>query len=467
MPPISRNLGLFVALMVSAACSKVAADDSTNPASPSAVQARELPKVRTTVVRREDMHRVLETTAPVESVAEIDVVAEASGRVLSVKAQEGQEVDANALLARLDDRDQKVALADANVAVAEAEAALERSKIAGQEAIARTRTARLALDQAARDYKRNEDLAAGEATNPLSEQAVEASRLARDNADEALKQTLLAESRATVDTRSADAALDRAKLSVERATRDLERTRITAPIAGVVATRSVEPGRNLTLGQVAFQLTDLEHLRVIFFRPQRELNLFTAGDELPLTATSEARPGFTFTGEIERTSPTIDRASGAFRITAHLDPLGSREGTDEQARLLPGMLLRLFVVTGVHKDTLVVPKRAVRREGSNVYVLSVEDAHVRKIPVTEGYASDDDVEITPTEGHELDAGANIVLVGSRDLEDGDGVQEDKQEDKATNEPDKAESDKATTAGSTESESAKATPAEPESAKAER
>lgn len=421
MPPISRNLSLFVVLALLAACSKVSADESTKPTSPSAMQPRELPKVRTTPVRREDMQRVLETTAPVESVSEIDVVAEASARVLSVRVQEGQEVEQGALLARLDDRDQKVAQADASVAVAEAEAALERSKIAEQEAIARSRTAKLALDQAERDYKRNEELAAGEATNPLSAQAVEASRLARDNADEALKQARLAEERAAVDTRSAAAALERAKLTVERAARDLERTRITAPIAGVVATRSIEPGRNLTVGQVAFQLADLDHLRVVFYRPQRELDLFTGGEGLSLTATSEARPGFTFTGQIQRTSPTIDRASGAFRITAHLDPLGTREGSAEKARLLPGMLLRLFVVTGIHQDTLVAPKRAVRREGSNVYVLAVENGRIRKVPVTEGYSNDDDVELIPAKGAQLTPTTRIVLVGSRDLEDNDEV----------------------------------------------
>lgn len=425
-PLPSRSACTLGLLLVVAACgTKVSADGGeAGPASggsdPSAVQARELPKVRTTKVRREDMRRVLETTSPVESVSEIDLVAEASGRVLKVLAQEGRRVTAGDLLVQLDDRDQAIALADATAMVAEAEAALERSKLAEEETAARTRSARLALDQAERDYQRNEELAAGEATNPLSKQAVETSRLARDNADEALKQSLLAEVKAKVDTRSADSALDRARLAADRSARDLERTKLSAPITGVIAKRSVEPGSNLSMGEVAFQLTDLDNLRVVFFRPQRELDLFTGGEELPLTATSEARPGFEFQGRIERTSPTIDRASGAFRVTAHLEPVSQPNQDGKVARLLPGMLLRLFVVTGIHENTLVVPKRALRREGANVYLLAVTEGRARRVGVVEGYASDDDVEVTPL-GGVLEAGDDVVLVGGRDLEDGDDL----------------------------------------------
>jgi RND family efflux transporter MFP subunit len=412
---------------VTACGPKVSADEGPNSGAPvevdpTAVKVRELPKVRTSLVQRRDVERILETTSAVESVSEINVVAESGGRLIEVLVQEGAKVSAGQALARLDDRDQRIAVADAKVSLTETGTALEGADLAEREAAARTRSAKLAFDQAVRDLDRNLELSKGNKINPLSVQAIEASRLARDNAEETLKQAELAELKAAVETRSLQSAKQRAELTLERVERDLERTTLTSPIDGVVAQRMIEPGRNLNMGELAFQISDLENLRVVFNRPQRELELFTGSDVLRLTATTEARPGATFHGEIERTSPVIDRTSGSFRVTAKLNPISEAQAGAKRVRLLPGMLLRLFVVTGEHKDTLVVPKRAVRREGSMVFVLAVRDNTIQRIPVTEGYATDEEVEVLTNDPERaLKDGDQVVLVGSRELEDGDRV----------------------------------------------
>lgn len=432
--PARPLLGLALGLL--AACQVEASSEPTGTGPEalhaSAVRERQATKVRTATVERRTMQRLLETTAAVESLAEVQVVAEASGRAVEVLAQEGQRVLAGDVLARLDDRDQTIALADAAVAEAEALAAVERAGIAEQEAQAMVRTAELALEQAERDHARNVNLAEGQQTSSLSKQALEASGLARDRAKEELAQAHLAASRSEVDTRTAKAAHERATLAHERAERDLERTTLLAPIPGVVAMRDIEPGRNVTMGQAAFELVDLDRLRVIFYRPQRELDLFRGGDVSTLTATTEAAPDFTFTGRLERVSPTVDRTSGAFRVTAHLDPVSRPDDAGETARLLPGLLLRLAVVTGTHPDTLVVPKRAVRREGSGVFVLAVEDgedgAAARRVAVTEGFADAESVEVLPLFAGALAEGARVITVGGRELEDGDAVMDEGAED---------------------------------------
>lgn len=412
---------------VTACGPKVSAEDGANSgapveADPTAVKLRELPKVRTSLVLRMDVERILETTSAVESVSEINIVAESGGRLVEVLVQEGAKVSAGQALARLDDRDQRIAVADAQVSLTETGTALEGADLAEREAAARTRSAKLAFDQAVRDLDRNLELSKGDKINPLSVQAIEASRLARDNAEETLKQAELAELKAAVETRSLQSAKQRAELTLERVERDLERTTLTSPIDGVVAQRMIEPGRNLNMGELAFQISDLENLRVVFSRPQRELDLFTQADVLRLTATTEARPGAVFHGEIQRTSPVIDRTSGSFRVTAKLNPYSEPQAGQKRVRLLPGMLLRLFVVTGEHKDTLVVPKRAVRREGSMVFVLTVRESTIQRIPVTEGFATDDEVEVLMSDPERsLNEGDQVVLVGSRELEDGDRV----------------------------------------------
>ena len=148
-------------------------------------------------------------------------------------------MSAGQALARLDDRDQRIAVADAKVSLTETGTALEGADLAEREAAARTRSAKLAFDQAVRDLDRNLELSNGDKINPLSVQAIEASRLARDNAEETLKQAELAELKAAVETRSLQSAKQRAELTLERVERDLERTTLTSPIDGVVAQRMI------------------------------------------------------------------------------------------------------------------------------------------------------------------------------------------------------------------------------------
>jgi len=117
-------------------------------------------------------------------------------------------------------------------------------------------------------------------------------------------------------------------------------------------------------------------------------------------------------GWIERVSPTVDPASGNFRVTARL------ETGEPPDRLLPGMLVRLDIVTERHPDSLVVPKRAIRREGDRGVIFLVEGGVAREVEVEEGFTAGDYVEVLPLGEATLAEGAEVVVVGNRDLETG-------------------------------------------------
>ena len=216
----------------------------------------------------------------------------------------------------------------------------------------------------------------------------------------------------------------RAELALERASLELEYMRLVSPIDGVVAERSIRVG--LAIGSLqAFVVTDPEALQAVFYRPQRELALFgrrapddgpaeSSGADLELTVRAEALPGRTFRGVIQRISPTIDPASGNFRVTARLDPVAL---DDPDARLLAGMLVRLEIVTERHPHALVVPKRAIRREGDRSLVFVVREGLARAVEVREELSDDEHVEVVPLRDAALVEGEPVVVVGSRDLED--------------------------------------------------
>jgi membrane fusion protein (multidrug efflux system) len=441
---LAPRLAVFTLLLFGSTACNRGGDPGREGVEAATIKKREPARVRVEPVVRREMLRVLETTTRVESVNQVEVMSRSSGVVTEVLVEEGDRIASGQVLARIDARQAVIAAADSEFALGDARAALPRLELATREAEARLATSRRGFEQVQRDFARNEKIAASGPDRPalLSDKDLDASRLARDNAQAEVSNAELAVERAKLEVLNGQAAVRRAELALERARLDLSNTEITAPFAGVLATRHIKVGETLNAASTAFTLTDPGQLRAVFYRPQRELALFLAAvtpsevlpettpggalsaagpatarqsAELELFATAEALPGRRFRGRIERISPTIDPQSGNFRITARLD------GTDvgeSRAWLLPGMLVRLEIIIERHPDALVVPKRAVRREGDRSTIFVVEGAVARALLVTEGFTDDEQVEVFPAAGAKLAPGARVIVIGNRDLEDG-------------------------------------------------
>jgi membrane fusion protein (multidrug efflux system) len=434
MSPIRRPLpALAWAVSFLAACGPSTQGAEDPPLS--GVRAREAVRVVTAPVESREMLRRLETTTRIESQTQVQVVPRLNGVVTEVHAEEGQAVETGQLLAVLDDRELVIAEADSRAALEEARTRLPLLKLAVREAEERLVNARLAFEQAGRDHERNVAIAtSGEnSLSLLSQRDLDQSRLLRDQRDSEHRTAQLSVERSKLDVDNGEALVRRAELALERASLSLSHTRITSPIKGVVAERNVRVGETTgaRVGDIAgssgtpFVITAPDDLRAVFYRPQRELGLFRQGArqsaqgdgsaELDVEVSAEALPGRRFVGRIERVSPTIDPASGNFRVTAVLEP---QAVDDPLVRLLPGMLVRLTIVTERHADALVVPKRAVRREGERSVVFAVRDGLAASVAVREGFSDDESVELLPLEGEVLAAGEPVIVVGNRDLEHG-------------------------------------------------
>ncbi|MHC4376499.1 MAG: efflux RND transporter periplasmic adaptor subunit [Planctomycetota bacterium] len=428
LAPLALTLGLLPLGLV--ACQPPGESDPAGQVD-AAVRERKLPRILAEPLRRQEMVAVRETTCTLESEFEVSLMPRIAARVIALRAEEGDRVQAGDVLVELEQTDQALALRDAEIAVQEAEQELENTAIAIDEANSRLKGSQLALDQAKRDYERDAELSRGGSSGvaSVSQKAFEQSQLAYTQAQQDLAQAELALSRAQLDQKKATTAVDRAVVARDRAAEELAQTRLRAPFDGVIAERLVRVGQMSSTAESAFTLTDPDRLRAVFFRPQRELGLFASAlssdaPPLELTATTDALPELVFAGSIQRVSPTIDPTSGNFRVTASIDPVPM--GGD-RAELLPGMLLRVRIVTDRHENALVVPKRAVQREGGESFVFELaadpDGGHrAVRVPVIEGFTSEDDVEITPVEAGRIDLDSTIITVGARDLSDGDAVE---------------------------------------------
>lgn len=395
------------------------------------LERHELPRVRVRPVERREMTRRIETSTVVRSEREVAVLPRTGGVIVELRAEEGDAVEEGAVLCVLDRREAEAAVRDARIALSEAQNAVERARIATREAEAAADSARLAYEQAARDFERNAK------AKLLSALELERLALTRDQAERTWASAKLAHERARSDEEAAAIALERAALALERAELTLSYSEVHAPFAGHITERFVTVGDSVTPSTPLFTLSDLDRLIAVVLRPQRELALFerpgpangheagallagsAAGEgsaAIEITATAEALPGRTFRGEVLRLSPAIDPESGSFRVTVRIHP------DTDGVQLRPGMLVRIEITTDRHPDALVVPKRAIVREGERRALYVVREGRARRVPVREGYADEEFVEVLAEHGAELLEGEAVIVVGNRELEDGDPVE---------------------------------------------
>ena len=203
-----------------------------------------------------------------------------------------------------------------------------------------------------------------------------------------------------------DAALiyDQAEIATEDARRNLTYTEVRAPFAGIVTERLVNVGDYVTLNQPLFRIVDFDSIVARIYVPEKELPFLATGLDARLTA--EAIGGASFVGTVDRISPVVDPGTGTVKVTV---------ATPRQEGLRPGMYVEVELVTAVHTDALLLPKRAVVYDNDQLFVFRLGDERrVERIkidPVLEDVRN-----IEPAGG--LVEGDQIVVAGQASLKDG-------------------------------------------------
>lgn len=217
----------------------------------------------------------------------------------------------------------------------------------------------------------------------------------------------------TVDDLKGRAEIAKAKL--QRTETLLQFARITAPFAGVVTARYVDPGAFIpaaTSGstpQSAAILTvmDFNRLRVQMYIPEAEVPFIRNG--LATTLTVEELPGRTFHGTVTRFSNALDESTKTMLTEIEL-PNGDHA-------LRPGMYATVRLDVQQKLNALLVPREAVVVEKAGSFVYTVTNGKAHKVPVHTGFNDGVNVEIMDGVG----GGEPVILVGKQTLTDGQPV----------------------------------------------
>lgn len=212
---------------------------------------------------RSDIYATYSGTAPIEAFADVTVIAKVGGEIRNLMVEEGDEVTAGQVLARLD----------------------------GDRLRLEVEQARANLHKLQRDYQRNVDL---KDRSLISDGDFEKIRYEMD---------------------ALQATFDLASL-------ELNYTEIRAPINGVVSERFVKLGNTIEPNEQVFKVTSLDPLVSYLHIPEKEYRRIVAGQAVSIAI--DALPDTLFEGIVARISPVIDPDTGTFKITIEVSDTSRR-----------------------------------------------------------------------------------------------------------------------------------------------
>jgi RND family efflux transporter MFP subunit len=187
----------------------------------------------------------------------------------------------------------------------------------------------------------------------------------------------------------------------------LDYTRITAPFAGVIIERRVEPGDFVAKNTHLLTLADPASLVAQVYVSELVLPFVQVGDSARIRI--DALGGQRFDGEILRIHPTLSEANRQAEVEIRFDriPAGARAGQFVRAELDTAAVARLLV-----------PFRALRQDRDGQMVWVIDDGKAVRRTVRTGIRIADQVEILDG----VEAGERVITRGFLGLAEGKRVE---------------------------------------------
>jgi len=306
------------------------------------------------------------------------VVARVGGYVDSLAFEDNQHVTAGQLLVKLDDRDYKVKLeqaqssqkvASAGVGVSEAQISSTTANVATAGANVATaganvETARVKLLQAQRDYDRYANLVKD---GSVTQQQFEQAQVARDAAKATLQavqdqykaaqeQYKGAQSQVT-GTRNqlnvTNTGVSQKQADIDFAKLQLSYTNITAPATGTVSKKNVQKGQLVQAGQTLFSVVEDNSLFITANFKETQMGNLRSGEKVDVEV--DALPDQKIEGTVYNFSPATgakfsllppDNATGNYVKVVQRIPVKIKINASPEvmAKLRPGMSVKVSVI---------------------------------------------------------------------------------------------------------------------------
>src|SRR5688572_7249151 len=265
---------------------------------------------RFATIERGDIEATVSATGALGAVTTVSVGTQVSGQLSAIYADFNDEVKKGQLLARID----PVLLQQAV-----------------EEGLAGVQRAQAQLDAAKREYDRNQKL--------FAEQLIPESEITGFQSTYEVAQ----------------ANMTSARVSLDRAKRNLGYTEIYSPIDGVIVERNVDVGQTVAASLSAPQLfliaNDLADMQILAKVDESDIGLIQDGQSVQFTV--QSFPGRSFAGTVKQVRLQSTTQDNVVNYTV---VIGVK---NETGRLLPGMTATVQFLTASADSVLVVPNAAL------------------------------------------------------------------------------------------------------------
>jgi multidrug efflux system membrane fusion protein len=352
---------LVVALVVGAAIWKIRQNTQEQTAQGQKMAAlldRPTP-VQTVAVQQKTMPIYLTQLGTVTAYNTVTLKSRVDGQLLRVNVQEGQRVTKGQLLAEIDPAPYQATLAQA-----QGQLARDQAQHVNDQAQSNRYTSLFQAGVVSRESAQTQEAAAGQSSGAIQ-------------ADQA--------------------AIQAAKVN-------LNYTRITSPINGVVGLRQVDPGNIVHASDTTGLLivTQLQPIAVVFTLPedhlQEVLSLMRKGHSLTVEAYDRSNTNHLATGKVLTVDNQIDTTTGTVKVKAVFD--------NKDGELFPNQFVNIRLILEQRSNAIVIPAAALLTgsQGNFVYLVKPGDPPVELQSVRpEGVKSDSKA---PQAGSGGGAGAN-------------------------------------------------------------
>ncbi len=318
-----------------------------------------------------DVPVVIEALGTVTPLATVQIRPEVTGYLVKIDFKEGEIVKAGDVLAQIDPRPYQAALDSAQ----------------GQ----------LQKDQAT-----------------LAGAQIDLTRYKRELQEDAVAAQTYTDQIATVHEDEAAVAADKA--AIETAQLNLNFTRMTSPVTGLVGLRQVDIGNLLQANQSQqlVTVTQMQPMSVLFSVPENDLTQvfeqMHQGGKLVAQAWDRNMQHIIATGTLASVDNEINTSTGTLNMRAMFD--------NKDLTLYPDEFVNIKLVVTTLKDQIVVPGSAVENGPSSNFVYIVNPDHTVTMRT---------VATGPTDGNNiaimkgLTAGETVVTDGADQLRDGQEV----------------------------------------------
>ncbi|NCC52949.1 MAG: efflux RND transporter periplasmic adaptor subunit [Spartobacteria bacterium] len=205
-----------------------------------------------------------------------------------------------------------------------------------------------------------------------------------------------------------------AEIAVTDAEVNIAQCEIVSPIDGIMDDRRIELGEYARAGDPLFTVVDMDEVKLAINVPERDISKLAVGQEVMFTVA--ALPGMTFTGQVSFLAVLADRKSNAFDVEVSV--------ANPKHLLKPGMIAESRIVRALRDDAMIIPLASIIPQKGEHVVFLFQEGHAVRRNVQIGALIGSEAVISAG----LAPGDEVIVEGHRALVDGAPVVRERAQD---------------------------------------